>query len=64
MLMEQKLLELVARLTRNAERNKVYAMRAGKDGQPALGQVLVPASRRRQRLEGGQGHGQGAGDGD
>ena len=38
--MEKKLLNLFARLSRDAERSKVYAMRAKKDGRPELSHLF------------------------
>ncbi len=39
--MEHKLLSLFARLARDAERGKVYAMRAEKDGRPELARLFL-----------------------
>jgi rubrerythrin len=39
--MEHKLLNLFARLSRDAERSKVYAMRAEKDGRPELAGLFM-----------------------
>ena len=39
--MENKLLEIIARLTKSSERCKVYAMRAKKDNQPALAHLFL-----------------------
>ena len=41
MRMEKKLLDLFARLSRDSERNKVYAMRAKKDGHPELSLLFM-----------------------
>ena len=38
--MEIKLLEIIARLTRSSERNKVYEMRAKKDNRPELAKLF------------------------
>lgn len=39
--MENKLLEIMARLTKSSERSKVYAMRAKKDNRPELAHLFL-----------------------
>lgn len=39
--MENELLDLYAKLSRASERSRLYAMRANKDGRPALGKLFL-----------------------